>query len=90
MDGLHIQDIELKSASFKNSNVKNLKFKDSLLTNIIFEEKTIFSSDISNEIFLTTSFEQVTDYFDYVDRVFKNQLVKHLGFVVDNPLSKFY
>ena len=57
---------------------------------ILSFEILIFSSDISNEIFLTTSFEPVTDYFNYLHRVFKNQLVKHLGFVVDNSLSKFY
>jgi hypothetical protein len=77
-------------ASFKNSNVNDLKFIDSVLIDIRFDENTIFSSDISNEIFLTTSFEPVTDYFNYLHRVFKNQLVKHLGFVVDNSLSKFY
>ena len=56
----------------------------------MFDENTIFSSDIRNDIFLTTSFEPITNYFNYLDRVFKNQLVKHLGFIDDNPFSKFY
>jgi uncharacterized protein YjbI with pentapeptide repeats len=90
LDGLHIVDAELNNASFKNSNVKNLKFNDSVLNNIIFDENTIFSSDIRNEIFLSTSFEPLINSFNYLDRVFKNQLIKHLGFVDDNPLSNFY
>ena len=87
---MHIVDAELNNALFKNSNVKNLKFNDSVLNNIIFDKNTIFSSNIRNEVFLETTFQPLINSFDYVKRVLENQLIKHLGFVDDNPLSKFY
>ena len=87
---MHIVDAELNNASFKNSNVKNLKFNDSVLNNIIFDKNTIFSSNIRNEVFLETTFEPLINSFDYVKQILKNQLIKYLGFVDVNLFSKFY
>ena len=90
LSGLTISNTELKNASFKNSNVENLKISNSKLANIEFDQNTIFSSDITNEIFISTSLEPTENFLDYLNRVIKNQLIKHFGFESDNRYSKFY
>ena len=55
-----------------------------------FDQNTVFSSDITNEIFISTSLEPAELFLDYLNRVMKNQLIKHFGFTKDNPFSNFY
>ena len=44
--------------------------------------------DLRNQINYQNTIEPIENFADYLDRIYKNQITEHFGFV-DNPSTKF-